>query len=216
MLPGKKAAPDSGADTTRLEAFSDGVFAVAITLLVLNLTVPQPDALRSGATLLTLLDKQWPAYLAYVLSFLTILIYWVNHHNVFKCIKHVDRTFLLLNGLLLLAITTIPFGTALLAAYIERSDQKIAELVYTGILLVTAVIFNRAWAYATHDMHLVGKEVDARFVQAITRQFSFGPPLYLIAFLVAFVSAQASLAICIVLGGFFAMPSSLDRYTSPD
>jgi len=100
-------------ETGRLEAFSDGVIAVAITLLVLDIKVPHATDL-GGGTLLRALSHQWPVYLAYLTSFATILVMWLNHHNLFKQIKRVDHTLLLLNGLLLLGVTLVPFPTALI------------------------------------------------------------------------------------------------------
>src|SRR6266516_2431729 len=88
-------------ETGRLEAFSDGVFGIAITLLVLEIKVPHSPDLHDKATLLEALAKQWPAYVAYVISFLTVLIMWMNHHKVFRHIRRGDGTLLLLNGLLL-------------------------------------------------------------------------------------------------------------------
>jgi uncharacterized membrane protein len=106
-------------DTARLEAFSDGVFAIAITLLVLNIRVPLASELN-GQTLFDALLQQWPAYLAYVVSFVTILLMWVGHHNMFTFIYRIDHTFLLLNGLLLMGIAVVPFPTGLLAEYLPK------------------------------------------------------------------------------------------------
>src|SRR5262245_12641783 len=98
-------------ETARLEAFSDGVFAVAITLLALDLGVPGAGDLTRYHGLAGALGNNWPHYLAFALSFLTILIMWVNHHSIFRFIRRSDHSFLLLNGLLLMVITTVPFGT---------------------------------------------------------------------------------------------------------
>lgn len=197
-------------ETTRLEAFSDGVFAVAITLLVLDIHTPNAAALKDG-TLTDALLRQWPVYLAYTLSFVTILIYWVNHHNVFRLIRRADHAFLLMNGLFLMLITIIPFSSSLLAAYIERPDQRAAEIVYSGTFLAAAIIFNRMWAHAVRGGRLLRKDAHAETVRSISKAFSFGPPLYLVAFALAFVSAKASLALCIALAVFFALPSAISR-----
>ena|SRR5437870_9710499 len=84
-------------NTTRVEAFSDGVFAIAITLLVLEIHVPAPDATQHGRTLLTALRQLWPSYLGYVLSFVTIGIMWANHHTIFRYVRRADRYFVLIN-----------------------------------------------------------------------------------------------------------------------
>jgi uncharacterized membrane protein len=119
-------------DTTRLEAFSDGVFAIAITLLVLNIRIPETPNLAQA------LRGQWPSYLAYLLSFLTILNLWVNHHNIFHYISRTDHWFLFINGLLLLGVCVLPFPTALLAQYFT-TDPFTATLVYAGVF--TLVFF---------------------------------------------------------------------------
>src|SRR5215472_15319593 len=120
----------AGLSTTRLEAFSDGVFAVAITLLVLNLQVPQITAISE---LVPRLVELWPKLLSYVLSFVLVGIYWVAHHNTFHYIKRSDRNLLWLNILLLLCIVFIPFPTALLGQYPEL---RVSIIIYGGIAIV--------------------------------------------------------------------------------
>jgi TMEM175 potassium channel family protein len=196
-------------ETGRLEAFSDGVLAVAITLLALDISVPHQEAGHPWHGLLRALADQWPVYLAYLLSFLTILVMWVNHHNMFKLIERADHLFLLLNGTLLLLITLVPFATSLLADYIEQPDKKTAQVVYAGIFLLMALVFNAMWRYASHGGRLLASSADQKKVQAITKQYSFGPLLYFASFVLAFVSAEVSLAMCIALAIFFAVPSNL-------
>lgn len=207
------AGEPSRSETSRLEAFSDGVFAVAITLLALDLSVPRVALLHPGHDLAAALVAQWPAYLAYGLSFLTILIIWANHHTIFRFIKSADHPFLLLNGLLLMIVTAIPFATSLLADYLLEPDRKTAQVVYSGVSLVMALTYNRMWAYASHRGRLLDPHADQGMVRAISHQFSFGPPLYVIAFALAFVSAELSLALCIALAIFFALPSTVTRGT---
>jgi uncharacterized membrane protein len=202
-------APSTEKETGRLEAFSDGVFAVAITLLVLDLGVPHREAGHPWHGLAQALLDQWPVYLAYLLSFTTILIMWVNHHSLFKVIERIDHLFLLLNGALLLVITVFPFATILLADYIEQPDKKTAQVVYAGISLIMAVVFNSLWKYASRQGGLLGETADQKQVEAITKRFRFGPLLYLATFVLAFISAEVSLAVCIALAIFFAIPSNL-------
>jgi uncharacterized membrane protein len=207
----KHTTAEAERDTSRLEAFSDGVFAVAITLLVLNLHTPVAADLRAHRGLLHALLDQWPTYVAYALSFISILIFWVNHHNIFKCIRHVDRLFLLLNGLLLMTITIIPFSTDVIAQYIRGSEQRVAEVLYSGTFLVAAVIFNRLWAYAAREGRLLGTDVDQGLVKSISAQYRFGPLLYLATFILAFVNAWASFALIIALAIFYALPNTVSR-----
>jgi uncharacterized membrane protein len=212
MATSAKGGPTPEVETGRLEAFSDGVFAVAITLLVFNLHTPSFDELRThNHTLLRELADQWPSYLAYVLSFVMILIFWVNHHTVFKCVKRTDHIFLLLNGFLLLCVTVIPFPTQVLATYIQQPDAKVAQVIYSGTFLVAACVFNAMWFYAANHDRLIGEGADRALVVAISNAFRFGPLLYLLAFVVAFVNAAISLAICIALAIFYALPNRTTR-----
>src|SRR5919204_2193943 len=119
-------------DRSRLEAFSDGVIAVAITLLALNLTVEGP---AGEGSLAHQLYEKWPAFVGYLISFLTIGIIWVNHHVLIKSITRVDRTLLFLNLVLLLFVVMIPFGTATVTGYLPRNswDARLAMILYGGI-----------------------------------------------------------------------------------
>jgi uncharacterized membrane protein len=200
-------------ETGRLEAFSDGVFAIAITLLVLEIKVPHLEG-ESSAGLLTLLIKQWPSYLAFLLSFVTILIMWVNHHILFTHIKRIDNSFLFLNGLLLLFVTFVPFPTALLAEYIQHPEAKVAAVVYSGTYLCIALAFNLLWRYASDGYRLLGKNVDPALVVSINRQYLFGPPAYLFAFVLAFVNVAASVGFSILLALYFMFTGSLWRSNS--
>ncbi len=214
---GERADTADTADTTRLEAFSDGVFAVAITLLALDLRVPVPATLPHGSHggLVPVLLGQWPVYLAYGLSFLTILIMWINHHNLFRLIRRTDHLFLLLNGLLLLSVTTVPFATSLLATYLQQPDKRVAQVVYGGVSLAMATAFNRMWAYASRDRRLLGPDVDERIVRGVTQAYRFGPPIYTVTVVLALFSAEASLALCILLAIFFALPRRVGRGDAP-
>src|SRR3989475_8757474 len=139
-------------DTARLEAFSDGVFAIAITLLVLEIHVPAPDATQHGRTLLTALRQLWPSYLGYALSFVTIGIMWANHHSIFRYVRRADRYFLLINVLFLMWISFLPFPTALLAAYLpEPEGRTLAVAGYSATLVMIAVAYNAVWWYRSEE-----------------------------------------------------------------
>ena len=196
-------------ETGRLEAFSDGVFAVAITLLVLNLKILPDLALEDGSFWNQLLN-QLPMLVAFVTSFATIGIMWINHHRLFNYIKRTDTGLMLLNLLLLLVIVFIPYPTALLAQqYALNPDMHDAALLYSGIMVLLAVCFNLLWRYATFHNRLIGKNADARAVASISRQYLGGPLLYLIAFGLAFISVPASIIFNLLLALFFAIPPRL-------
>jgi uncharacterized membrane protein len=174
-----------------LEAFSDGVLAIAATLLVLELHVPAAGHEPLGSALLT----QWPAYAAYVVSFMTIGIIWVNHHAVLERIRVVNRPFLFLNLLFLMAVAVIPFPTALLADYLrEGHDERLAAAVYGGTMTVMGVSFGVTWAYAVIG-GLLRENVDPDLARRSLWTFALGNPLYLLAIGVSLLSAGLALAI---------------------
>jgi uncharacterized membrane protein len=192
-------------ETGRIEAFSDGVFAIAVTLLVLELRVPQLSEEATSSELWSALLSHWPSYAAYLVSFMTILIMWVNHHRLFMIIQRSDSRFLFLNGALLLVVTIIPFPTALLAEYLERPAAPIACAIYTGTYVLLALAFNALWRYAAYRNRLLARTTTDQQVRAISRSFLFGPVSYTAAFILAFVNVFVSLALCMLLAIFWAV-----------
>jgi uncharacterized membrane protein len=202
-------------ETGRLEAFSDGVFAVAITLLVLNIKIPgidlPPDKLLDDLHLWPMLRDEWPSLAAYATSFATIGIMWLNHHRLYVHIKRTNTGLILLNLLLLLFIVFVPVPTALLAEYIVKPDQHLAAVVYSGTYVILACCFNLLWRYASYHNRLLGKNVDTRSVEAISRQYLFGPLCYLIALGLAIINTPASIIFNFALALFFAVPGRPPR-----
>jgi uncharacterized membrane protein len=191
--------------TGRLEAFSDGVFGVAITLLILNIQAPTADQIKEHSSLAQALLAQWPVYLSYVLSFLTVGITWINHHQMFKYIIHTDHTLLFFNLLLLMCITFIPFPTALLAEYIQQPDQQqTAALVYGGLFTIMSIMFNLVWWYAVWR-RLTDPNLQLTLHRNMALRYLPGPLLYLVATLLAFVNAWISLVMYFVLAIFYAL-----------
>jgi uncharacterized membrane protein len=189
-------------ETTRVEAFSDGVFAIAVTLLVLDLKAP-----GGQGSLLEGLAAEWPTFVAYVISFAFILIMWINHHWMFQHIVRIDSTFMLLNGLLLLGITVVPFPTNLVAEYVLTADQKVAAAIYSGWFFLIAIFFNLMWRYAARDGRLLSAhDKDAGLAEVITRRYRWGPLSYFVAFALAFIWAPASLALNLLLAVYYAVP----------
>ncbi|HEX2599680.1 MAG TPA: TMEM175 family protein [Terriglobales bacterium] len=192
-------------ETGRVEAFSDGVFAIAITLLILEIKIPKP----SDGALANQLLRQWPSYFAFLISFAFIGVMWINHHRLFTHIKRCNNTLMVLNLLLLLGVTIVPFPTAVLATHIGFSDQRTAALLYNGVYVFIAIIFNLLWRYAvSRNHHLLGKEVDKENVGRISKQYAFGPLLYLFCAALAWISVPASLGANVLLATFFALPPS--------
>jgi uncharacterized membrane protein len=194
-------------ETGRIEAFSDGVFAIAVTLLVLELKVPQLAEEATNTALWAALLDRWPSYLAYLVSFATILIMWVNHHRLFTIIQRADSRFMFLNGLLLLLVTTVPFPTALLAEYLERPAAQVACAIYAGSFVLLALSFNAFWHYAAYKRRLLTRAVSPEQIAAISRSFLFGPISYFVAFVLAFVDVYASFGLCLLLAVYWAAAS---------
>ena len=192
----------------RLESFSDGVIAVAITLLVLNIAVPALDKTANGVHLGHSLGIQWPVYAAYVTSFLTIGIIWINHHAMISRLAQADHSILMLNLVLLLTIAVIPFGTSLLAEYLrEAHGARLAAAIYGGILLVMSL------AFAALDRQillgrpqLLRSELSLELRQKILARARFGLVPYVLATALSVVSPYATLGICLALAVFYALP----------
>ncbi|MFL5758259.1 MAG: TMEM175 family protein [Thermomicrobiales bacterium] len=198
-------------DTSRLEAFSDGVIAIAITLLVLEVHVPDPGDVTSERALWHALGQLWPSYVGYLISFITIGIMWANHHRIFTMIGQYDHNLIVLNLLLLLCIGFIPFTTDLLAEYLGEPGEQTAAIVYAGWFFVTAIIYNVLWRYLRHKPILFMPEVDKTVVLTITQRFNFGPPAYLISFVLAFFSVEASLGLQAFLAVLYLLPIGRDQ-----
>jgi uncharacterized membrane protein len=188
-------------DSTRLEAFSDGVFAVAITLLALNLVVPGPGGHLSLAGKL---QDHLPSFAAFVVSFLTIGIIWVNHHTLFKNFAKIDRTLLFLNLLLLLFVVCIPFATSTFAAYLPRShfDASVATAIYQGVFEGMSAAFGLLFWWAIRHEHLK-IALTPSAARAATIRFGIGNVGYISAIGVAFVSPVTSLAISGLVGVYY-------------
>jgi uncharacterized membrane protein len=189
-------------ETNRVEAFSDGVFAVAITLLVLELKVPRE--LPVGVRLFDALCAQWPAYVAFLTSFATIGIMWINHHRLFTLIRRVDHGLLVSNTLLLLTVTLVPFATSVLT---DHHTDKVSAMLYSGNSVLIAVLYNLLWRWSQYR-GLLHRDFDATAVRTINRAYAFGPVLYLGCFGLAFVHVLASVAGNLALAIFFALPQS--------
>jgi TMEM175 potassium channel family protein len=192
-------------DTGRVEAFSDGVFAIAITLLILAVGIE--EALTQGDLGHELLHL-WPAYVAYTVSFVTVGIMWINHHQIFRHFERVDRPLLLLNIFLLMLISFTPFPTRVVAQHMENpSDREAAALLYGSTMTLTAICFFSVWFYGSR--RLLRPDTDRREVSGITRSYLPGAPMYATATLIALISPIASLVIFAALTVFYAVSSSV-------
>jgi uncharacterized membrane protein len=188
----------------RLETFADGVFAIAATLLILSV-----DSRITGVHIGGSLTHAWPSYVAYAVSFVTIGIMWMNHHNVMNQIARIDRRFILATIGLLMCIAFVPFPTRLLAEHVRDSSARDAALAYGFTLVVTSIFFNIVWFYASVGRRLLRDDADPRIVAGITRSYLPGPWIYLAATLIAFASSWASAILYLVIAAFYVVESSV-------
>jgi len=206
--------------TDRLLTLSDGVFAVAITLLVLDIKVPHPSAVSDGVTTptghaaTTLLAvfaaflPVWPALAGYVLSFVTIGIMWTNHCVLFRYIKRNDSLLTAANSLLLLIVAFVPFVTAVLSEYLvlPAPYPQAATLIYAGTNCLMAVAFNLLWNHAARDYQLLDRSLDPRLFDHVTKRYRYGPLIYAICFVLGFVNVPLTLSVIALLAIYFALP----------
>lgn len=204
MHPADHVLRANASETTRVETFSDAVFAISMTLLGLALKVPRPEAHES---LLLALGREWPAFLAVVTSFVTISIVWINHHRLFTHIHRVSHGLMLVNGLLLMTVSLTPFTTDLVATYIGHDGAKTAAAIYAASQVLVTGSFNLLWRHATRHRRLLDHHVAPSTIRRINLQYGFGPLLYVAAIMVAALSALASIILDVAFAVFFALPA---------
>jgi uncharacterized membrane protein len=191
--------------TGRLEAFSDGVFAIAITLLALELPRPDdPDLWRA-------LGNAWESYAAFAVSFLTIGIIWLNHHALVDRIASADRTLLFLNLLLLMWTSIIPWPTGLVAERLGHAGAEAAAVVYAGVFLGMGVTFRATWRHARSSGLLAG--LAPAQIAHLDRRNAVGLIAYCAAFALAFVVPAASLALCFLAAAYYLLPDRAEHLT---
>jgi uncharacterized membrane protein len=188
-----------------MEAFSDGVIAIAITLLTLDIRVPLRDN-TGGASLVHRLAQLWPNYLAFVTSFAVVGILWINHHAIFEHIERADYYLVLINIFVLFVVAALPFTTALLAEYIGHDGERTATLVYTGWFLLVPISINLLWWYPRHA-GLIKPEADQAAIDRITARFRLGIPLYSLLVVVAYFLPFVALIGMGVMALLYALPN---------
>jgi len=196
-------------ETGRLETFSDGVFAIAATLLILNVDAYVRSCAAEEAGLAHHLMCGWPSYIAYIVSFLTIGIIWVNHHTVMNEIARADRTFLMLTVGFLMVVAFIPFPTGLVAENINGSGARAATVTYGITLILTAAMFNAIWFYAARRGRLLRDDADERTVRGISRTFVFGPWIYLGATVISAIKPELGAIVFMLFALFWVIESSV-------
>jgi uncharacterized membrane protein len=197
-------------ETARLETFADGVFAIAATLLIIDVTANAP-----GGALGDALSHAWPQYAAYAVSFVTIGIMWLNHHLCMQQIGRLDRTFMTINLLLLMCIAFVPFPTRLVADHFHDAGLRYAALTYGITLTITAVCFGSFWFYAARNNRLLAKDADPRVISGISRSYLPGAPIYGGATLVALWSPKLAVALFGAIALFYLAESSVFGRSEP-
>jgi uncharacterized membrane protein len=194
--------------TARLEAFSDGVFAIAITLLILEIKIPHQAAGENHLSLAAALAAQWTAYLGYIVSFVMIGIYWVNHHYIFRFYTGTNHVFNLLNIFFLMTISFLPFPTAVLSDYLESAgDERTAVILYAFGLLLPSFAFLLMWLYASRNYRLIDRRIEPSFIRFLAFQLAGSVMIYAIAIIVAWQNYKIGLAICLGLTLLYLLPS---------
>jgi uncharacterized membrane protein len=190
-------------ETTRVEAFSDGVFAIALTLLILSIKIPNRDAFVTSEKLWFALINLWPSYLAFLLSFAAVLIMWINHHGFFKYLRKINNGFLYANGFLLLTVTFINFPTAVLAVYFATPAVNIAAAFYSGTILLINIAYNLLWFSSAYKRRLVKDEISDELIIKIRNAYWLGFFIYLFAFIISFFLPYLGLFISVSLWIFW-------------
>ena len=201
----------------RIKAFSDGVFAIALTLLILQVKVPSPSQIASETDLRSFLLQQWPAYLSYALSVIIIGHYWVAHHGLFHYIRRANRMLLWLNILFLLCVTFIPFPAALMSQF---STYRTSVVIYGATLAVAGLLFDLMRWYATHRHRLVDKDLHPQVIRTARRRNLTGPLIYIVGIIVSFIpfniggisSIQLCLVLYVLVPVIYFLPGATDSY----
>ena len=202
--------------TTRMEAFSDGFFAIVITLLVLDLRPPELPHDTANYLLRAHVLELWPNFAAFLISFVNIFIMWVSHHELMRITTRADTPFLYLNGGLLFGVALVPFSTALAAEHGLGPSAQVAATIYTGVFLWIALFFNLLWRYvAAHPERLL-PNVTKRDRRRISRTYAGTLGLYALAFALAFIAPLAAIGVTLALAVFFAVIDRLSGFASED
>jgi uncharacterized membrane protein len=205
---GGTAVRGLGMSIGRLEAFSDGVLAIVITLLILEIKVPEPAEARGE--LGHVLAEQWPHYVSFLLSFFIVGVIWLNHHATINLLARTDHRLLVLNLLLLLPVTVLPWPTDLLATYTKNgtaSDQRLAVLIYGATSTAMAISFNMLWHYLRRHPELHKLHVTSELLAVRNHRYNLGLAVYPVATAVGLLSVPLFLAIMLGLAVLYLLPT---------
>ena len=199
---------NSGLSKTRIEALTDGIFAIAMTLMVFDIKV-SPLAHMNRLNLQHELIQLWPRFLAYVISFIMLGVYWVGHHNQYHYIRRTDRPFLWINIFFLMGVSLIPFSTGLLGQFPE---DRAALAVYGLNLIMVGGFLYAAWSYAARNYRLVESHMHPEVVRLAKYRIAVGPAASILAICVSFVSGRWSLVIFALIPLLYLIPGRIDYH----
>lgn len=208
----KESDPPPRPDTHRIEGFSDGFFAIVITLLVLDVRLPEAAEATARQQLMDL----WPVIAAYFVSFVNIYILWVSHHELMRIALRPATGFLYLNGGLLLGVGFMPFATAFLADFVQGENARTAAALYTGVFLWVALFFNLLWWYLTSKPTRLIDGVSAHDRRRISRTHLISLALYATAFAISWYAPYIGVGLTLILAAFFAIADRLSGFASED
>ena len=194
-------------ETSRIEAFSDGVFAIAITLLVLDIHVPE---VKDNESLLQPILRQWPNYLAFLIGFFTILVCWINHHCMFDYIHKSDGTLLLLNGFKLLIVSFTPYVTSILSKYIGTDHQQTSVCLYAFNFFLMGFAMFLIWDYSRRKGYI--KAVPHENLKAVTRLYRLAGIFSAMIFVVSFATTMGALILSLIMFFIFMFPRKSIRF----
>jgi uncharacterized membrane protein len=203
-----QASPERGRGLGRVEAFSDGVFAFAATLLALGIRIPRPADADASAGLQQLLVDQWPSYVAFALSFVNVGIVWANHHLMFSYFVRTDRTVVSLNLVLLMLVAFLPVPTAVLGTwFISDRDRPLAVLLYGALFVVFGIVHNVLWRYAAYGSGVTSRHLTPKERRRLTLAWAAGPILYAVCLALAFVDPRLSIAGYALIAVLYFLPT---------
>lgn len=197
----------SSITTGRIEALTDGVFAIVMTILVFDIHVPTQDVVKQLGLLLAL-EQLGGNLLGYVITFVIIGVLWVGHHNQFFYIRRADRTLLWINIVFYMIVALLPFSAGVFSRY---AQDRVAIAVYDVNLILAELLLFAHWAYATRDSHLLNHSIEPHVRSIVNRRILTPPLFYLAAVLLAFISVDLSIAINILMPIVWAFPSRIDH-----
>jgi len=189
-------------ETVRIEAFSDGVFCVAITLLSIEIGVEAKQIETNNGLLHSILER-WPICLAYATSFINVLLAWMGHHGLFKNLRNTNNAVMITNGLLLMLVALVPFPTKTLGLYLQTGAFKAAVVFYTGYFVLISLAFRLLWYAASRNLDLLVHGISVSVIKNITRNENLGLICNSIIFLVSFVNPWAALMLSFGMWGYW-------------